>query len=1358
MNFRTTLLLFILVGAGGLGWWLSVKNEKPPTTDAGINNGLNQELLPDKLTKIEVRHAGKQLVLERPSGGEWSLPGKWPTRKQAVDELINVVAGLSATRFTPLEPNPDYGLDEPALEMIVWSGNQQHHLKFAEEQSESNRFSRATFVQVDDKPEVIRLAPGLISILQRPQDYYQQRRLFPSERVAKDSFSQEKVDRLDAQSVAVKGSGGNYVLARKGDEWALTEPVHDRADPDKLKTVLASVPDIWAEQFVDNAKKDLAEYGLKNPEQTLHVAGKASSEITLLIGKNARTKTRTVLRPAPNFGGPPMPPQQEVVHEEYRYAKLTGNDQIFEIKADKLKDIFVDGKTLRDPQLARFRTEEARRLEIKPANGGTDFVAVKEKERWRLHKPYETDAEDSKITELLDKLSNLQARDKDVIDSADQKTYGFAGPTATVTVTAEEQAKGEAKDAPQKTRTFTFVLGKHDTEKKHVYIRMDGYERINAVEDSVLPLVERPALAYRSRRLLDHASTNLARIEVKRPTELFALEQVNGSWRLAAPEQGDVDSSKVFQLANDLGRLEAVEQIAETAAPQALDQTYGLAKPTLTAKISLSDAKKSAQTLLIGKQRPGKPEYFAKLESSPGIFSIKKELRDALDQDSLAYRPQQIWQLRAEDIKEVRIAKTGPEYRLKQEGPSWKIAGPFDAAAVAQLVKPIEEELTNLRCERYTAHAAKDLASFGLDKPYLRISVQEKEAEKADKAAAKTAPKERVLLVGKTTDKDAKTRFAKLGDGKAIFVLGEKPLTALDHTALDFLDPTLLTLDQKLIRRIDSATANGSLSLERQGEVWRVVGSPAPAFPADGETVASLLGLWSGLRAQHFAAYGGKLDLAAYGLDKPADRMTVTLQPSAKDGKPSAPLKHTLALGKAAGKAGERYARLDEGPAVAVLGASATKALTYGYLDFVNRSVLKFDAGAAQELERRMGKDVLELARRDTGWQMFSKPKVEPADTSTVNALLDELAALQARRIAAYPAKDLKPFGLDNPIATVTVRLKGTNSKPAEHLLKLGGQAGNDRYAMVDQSNTVVVLPGTLVQRLTAPPLQFRDRNIARAVGIDRISLQRGPRNAVFARTDGLWKMVEPIEAEAEQADLDDFISQLAEVRAEQLAAEKPADLKAYGLDRPELHWQAFAGGKSILDLLVGAEEKGKEPGGVRRYAKLANGDVVFVCSPQLTNRLLGEYRTRTIWPPLDASQVDRLRFGYVENPFVLEKPDNDWHVAGKPGVKVHPEAVREALDALAGLKAARYVTDKGADLKLYGLQPPQLLLEIQTRSGPRVLHIGRPEGESKRFYARVPDNGSGSVFIISEADANRIIRPLTAFMQTKAASATKVR
>jgi len=75
-----------------------------------------------------------------------------------------------------------------------------------------------------------------------------------------------------------------------------------------------------------------------------------------------------------------------------------------------------------------------------------------------------------------------------------------------------------------------------------------------------------------------------------------------------------------------------------------------------------------------------------------------------------------------------------------------------------------------------------------------------------------------------------------------------------------------------------------------------------------------------------------------------------------------------------------------------------------------------------------------------------------------------------------------------------------------------------------------------------------------------------------------------------------------------------------------------------------------------------------------------------------------------------------------------------------------RYVIDKGADLKLYGLEPPELVLEVQTRTDKRTLHIGRMEGDSRRYYARVPEKDRSEVFVISEADAGRIVRPLAAF------------
>jgi hypothetical protein len=329
----------------------------------------------------------------------------------------------------------------------------------------------------------------------------------------------------------------------------------------------------------------------------------------------------------------------------------------------------------------------------------------------------------------------------------------------------------------------------------------------------------------------------------------------------------------------------------------------------------------------------------------------------------------------------------------------------------------------------------------------------------------------------------------------------------------------------------------------------------------------------------------------------------------------------------------------------------------------------------------------------------------------------------------------------------ITIKLKA-DAKPAEYLVKLGKPVeagGAERYAIVGDSKAVVVLPAALSKRLAAAPITFHDRSLARFADADKLRLERGPRQAVFARVEGSWKLTEPIAADADSDELDDFLNTLAKLRADELVAEKPTaeELKSYGLDKPEARWKLMAGDTEVLNLVIG----GREKGGIRRYAQLAGKDIVFLLDPKLSMRCLAEFRTRTVWPmPLDAFQIESVRYGYAKNPFVLEKTQTGWQVEGKPEVKPNTATVNETLAALAGLKLSRYVVDKGADFKLFGLEPPELVIEIATRTGLQTLHIGRQEGDSKRLYARIPGKDRSDVFVIDEADAAKILRDVAAF------------
>src|SRR5258708_2371815 len=108
MSLKTTFLLLLLVATGGLVLWfgpslapsLGLSSEpKTPATDSTLTT-LERDLTPQAVTRIEV-HKGDQVVTIERNGGDWTLPGKWPTRKAEVETLVDLITGL-LSRFAPI--------------------------------------------------------------------------------------------------------------------------------------------------------------------------------------------------------------------------------------------------------------------------------------------------------------------------------------------------------------------------------------------------------------------------------------------------------------------------------------------------------------------------------------------------------------------------------------------------------------------------------------------------------------------------------------------------------------------------------------------------------------------------------------------------------------------------------------------------------------------------------------------------------------------------------------------------------------------------------------------------------------------------------------------------------------------------------------------------------------------------------------------------------------------------------------------------------------------------------------------------------------------------------------------------------
>jgi len=300
----------------------------------------------------------------------------------------------------------------------------------------------------------------------------------------------------------------------------------------------------------------------------------------------------------------------------------------------------------------------------------------------------------------------------------------------------------------------------------------------------------------------------------------------------------------------------------------------------------------------------------------------------------------------------------------------------------------------------------------------------------------------------------------------------------------------------------------------------------------------------------------------------------------------------------------------------------------------------------------------------------------------------------------------------------------------------------------------VVVLNAGMAKKLLAEPIKFRDRSLASFVTADKIVVTRGGKDVTFVKTGGNWKMTQPVAADAEEDALRDLHDSLARLRAEEIVAEKPGDLKQFGLDSPE-RWRVFNGDKEVLSLLVGKREKVGEPGkqvdGFRSYAKLDKGDLVVLLDMSLTSKLAAEYRKRALWEPLDVAQATTIEVDTPDGPgsFKLIKGPAGWFDPSNPADRFSNETVTDFLDGFAGLKAEHYVEHDAKDAKLFGLEPPRKTITVTTQGNQkRTLFLGRVD-EQKRVYSRPGDKGSNVVVVLSEADTARINKDRGGFLVT---------
>ncbi|MFO0803593.1 MAG: DUF4340 domain-containing protein [Gemmataceae bacterium] len=830
MNLKSTILIVALAAGAGLWLWKgddwTAKSAAPAESKSLA--ALDADFQPGKLTRIEIT-GENGLVLEKADGEVgWKLPGNWPLRKQEVAELADLFTGLKS-RFLPLPvaENEDlsrYGLgaaDKP-LTVKVAAGANSYTLAFGEPKPADgdSPFTRPAYLRINDFPELIRLGPDVMPVLRRPADSYRRRQLFPdSERIkiaaaggspfgpsggssvvplitdrakeievrttSKDrtlfgvaiprteTFKLVRVAPFPKPVATEKGGEATIAPQRIADAWELAVPQRDRVDADKLQSLLASIPDLWVEEFATDATKA----GLDKPERTLTVTQTDGSKLVLLVGAVAKTVERDVPAPSPPPmpGLPPLPPMTRKVKEEYLFAKLADNPQVFMLRAEKLNDLFPKADGLRDPQLAAFSTDEVQEVSI-ARPGQPPVKLVKKDAKWMVDRqPAAVAADSAAVNDLLNQLSGLRRGSAEVVGSPDAVSVSL--------VVKEKRAEGEPPATP---RTIQIHLGKPklgpwpaiasatsalvavgvgaNAEGEQIAARVEGWPRVSMVEAGVLKAL---GAEFRDRSLSSFFAAD--KLILEKDGKTFAFTKAGKDWKQTAPKEADVDSQEIDDLVTALGRLRAEKFLADRPTPDDLKR-HGLDSPR--AKWTVLNEGKESLVLLVGKDNA------AKLGTGDSIVQLAPDVITKLVAD---YRPKKVWTLDEARVDSIEVDWAGKKFKLQRQGTGWEDPAAPKDQVIDKSVSELLTALGALKAERWTSLDAK---AAGLEKPAGTITLSLRD---------KTT---RVVAIGSETD--GKKRHAKTGDaGSEVFVLSEADAAKLTRDRSAYVEKAEPKKDEK---------------------------------------------------------------------------------------------------------------------------------------------------------------------------------------------------------------------------------------------------------------------------------------------------------------------------------------------------------------------------------------------------------------------------------------------------------------------------------------------------------------------------------------------------------------------------------
>lgn len=651
MNFKTTIMLIVLLGIALAAWYFTrdtpgreqIERERSASVTPGGQPLFAAADFPtESVERITIQRGDTGIVIVK-DGEAWRQvePVEFAISTWQGKQLVDKAATLRYTdRFTPGEgDNPalaDVGLDTPtAVVTLQWPAKDEQDAR-----SQTIKFGRViggtAYVQVNEDADVYAVPADVHRLLAagKPEDWRSRSITAPTE---------GKADRI-----VLEREGTTITLAKVDGRWMLDESRGDRADADAVKGLLSGVGSLYISEFVADAPASLAMYGLAEPRMTLRVAA-SEHPITIHIGSATDLKNESFFAMMSRDDGTPPKPVVFTVSK-------TGIEK-FEKTADDL----------RDKRLTTASSSDVSEV-IVTREGQPPLHAVKKPEGWAFGEPgpgYGIDGD--AVRELLDSV--LDARATSFV--AEVPSDAAAQATVTLNLIGGK--------APERLSVWPHESG----EAKAWLVLRDGEKTGHVVPRDRLDRLFKPVVSLRDRQIIGWSADEVAGLTVARDGQTISLSRKReegawGAWTMAGDEQLEASAAA--------GLLAAV-------APMRAEMWVGPEDHAGTLTLTVTPAEGEAMTLHVDPQ--------TRLAKVAGVEAGLAVLpRAVIDAANAEFRYRTVLPIKVEEIGQVTL-KRGDTTIVIDRGADGRYARAdgeaLDDAAAGRLF----DELAGLRVERY---------------------------------------------------------------------------------------------------------------------------------------------------------------------------------------------------------------------------------------------------------------------------------------------------------------------------------------------------------------------------------------------------------------------------------------------------------------------------------------------------------------------------------------------------------------------------------------------------------------------------------------------------------------------------------